>query len=448
MAIFSRRTLQRTIEGNLSFLRPDQVLRHVAALNDSSQDVVAAEWEIVLLNAFSRFGTVVHEPDLGGTTKPDILFTPFHGTRTIAIDVATVSDKGLEKLNPYDALSKELKRRIRNLRRRGVLGGFSLQVGASSLNVFRGSAPTRLKLPRPHRFGEVVFNEGFQRFVDQIIARPQVAHAYSVKNDEADVSITYEPQVTGLSGTHVSYTSAHSKRRNPVANALRAKAGQLKRSGFRGPFGIVLCDGGCDMLRRDMYDWSSYNLEEVIREFFRRHSSVAFVLTIRVRRKGLLHIDPEHLRVEGRLYHNKSAGEVDAAITKCVAKIPTLLPLPLKDATNARHFLDWLRGMGRWNQGESLYGGVTVSDRMVKISARAVLELLAGRVDQTVFFNAHSFGQHNPFRRELEQGRLITKVVVEKSAVPEDDDDWLLFEFGEADAAVAPFKVPREKKTP
>jgi hypothetical protein len=51
MAIFCRRTLQRLINENATFLTRKQLVSHVNKLNDGD---LSAEWEVVLLNVFSK----------------------------------------------------------------------------------------------------------------------------------------------------------------------------------------------------------------------------------------------------------------------------------------------------------------------------------------------------------------------------------------------------------
>jgi hypothetical protein len=328
-------------------------------------------------------------------------------------------------------------RLIRKARKTGVQGGFSLQVGAVSLKVHRGSEPTRLRLPKAHRFKQVIFNDRFHKFLSEVVAEPNRPRSYSVKNNEADVTISYNPRDRFFTGGHPSYTVVHSLRRNPVANALGDKADQIKRSGFTGPCGVILCDGGCEMLRSHMHDWSSYSLSEVIQEFFRQHSSIDFILVIYICQDG--GVGPKNLVLRTQLYPNRRGSPLHKSVIESIQELCSALPRPFKDANNARYFLSWLRNAGRWNVGDSLIGGVTMSGRLVKISSRAVLDLLAGQIDQREFFSRHGFEERNPFLREMRHGRLITNVRIEKSQVPENDDEWLVFEFGDVDPAISPF---------
>ena len=49
--------------------------------------------------------------------------------------------------------------------------------------------------------------------------------------------------------------------------------------------------------------------------------------------------------------------------------------------------------------------------------------------------------RRNTFLRNLDEGRLITKIEVEKGT-PAEDDDWLIFTFGEPDPAVSRYRPP------
>ena len=86
-----------------------------------------------------------------------------------------------------------------------------------------------------------------------------------------------------------------------------------------------------------------------------------------------------------------------------------------------------------------------MTERRAKISARTLLELMAGRLDQSSFLATYGQEERNIFFRQLREGRTIANIYVEKSENPEDDDEWVVFEFGETDPAIAPFTVPESK---
>jgi hypothetical protein len=87
----------------------------------------------------------------------------------------------------------------------------------------------------------------------------------------------------------------------------------------------------------------------------------------------------------------------------------------------------------------------------VRLSVRAIQELLAGHLTQEEFFKLHGMidmqgtrGIRNPFERALAEGRLIESTAVETNS--DKDDDWLIFRFGEPNPAISRFRVPRKSE--
>ena len=79
----------------------------------------------------------------------------------------------------------------------------------------------------------------------------------------------------------------------------------------------------------------------------------------------------------------------------------------------------------------------------IKVSARALLELLAGRITMEQF--QHFTGltdkptQKNIFAHRLSQGDTLSAIQIEPGGIDE-DDDWLIVHF-KHDPAAAPLKV-------
>src|SRR5689334_18276136 len=114
MAIFSRRMIQRMLNENAAFLSEKQLDRLVSTLNRNDFYSLDVEWEVAVLNAFSKIGTVTHEPHLPDTDKrPDLVFVPFtDSTASFIADVTMVSDEGFEKDVPVLTFEIELGERI------------------------------------------------------------------------------------------------------------------------------------------------------------------------------------------------------------------------------------------------------------------------------------------------------------------------------------------------
>jgi hypothetical protein len=104
MTLFARRTLQRVLSENARFLTPKQSENACGLLNTPHDNYLATEWEQIILNAASKFGTVEHEPLLG-KSKPDLLFRSNDRSFEFIADIAAPSDKGFDALNPADGSS-------------------------------------------------------------------------------------------------------------------------------------------------------------------------------------------------------------------------------------------------------------------------------------------------------------------------------------------------------
>ncbi len=101
MAIFSRRTLQRLLNENASFLNKEQLKNFEEKLNKGD---LSFEWEIVLLNVFSKLGKVTHEPIFENSAKKlDILFSSENEDKfEFLADITTCSDYFAEREKPLD----------------------------------------------------------------------------------------------------------------------------------------------------------------------------------------------------------------------------------------------------------------------------------------------------------------------------------------------------------
>jgi hypothetical protein len=141
--------------------------------------------------------------------------------------------------------------------------------------------------------------------------------------------------------------------------------------------------------------------------------------------QGPVNLAEGAFRIDPSFYSPRREGEtlrLRATLADALARLPT----PVLDPLNA--YIQCREDSYRCGR----FGVYHVTGTSVKISARTILELLAGRRTPSEI--------NESFERHLQQGRMITGIRVEKS---EDytDDDWLTIEFGEPDPAISPFVV-------
>jgi hypothetical protein len=434
MAIFSRRTLQRLIDENASFLSRKQVKKHVEALNVADEHSLGYEWEIVLLNVFSKLGDVRHEPPLGKT--PDIHFiSRSDSSQGFVADIVTVSDRGIDDRYPIQELHIRFsdivyKKGLRN-------GAFSIFVGSE---VDRNAWPRpnpRLKLPHRKQLDTVVFNKAFYDFLDAIALDPQNNRDYVVANTTPpiDIRISYDPAQTNASRGWPAYNQLTSLVRNTVYSRLEEKAANLKQANYEGHRAIIVCDGGYGHLNTTRYFYEDH-IDDVFRHFLKEHPQISFILTFAIKQNFGFNAEQNTVAT---LYPGRAFADIGGEIEKAINEMQLYFPEPEQSALNAGHQLT-----SSWKyKGLSFIGGGRMTDDEIKISTRGLLELLSGQITQERFLKLHSWApMANLFEAQLNQGRLITSITIENRG--ERDDDWAVIRFGEPDPAISPFRVPPE----
>lgn len=186
MAIFSRRTLQRLINENATFLTRKQLVAHFRKLNDGD---LGAEWEVVLLNVFGKVGKVVHEQSFNGK-KPDVYFMSHRGDVSFLADVKTVSDEGIERQNPQRQLHERLHDEVA---KHEIRGHWRLDVGGDLERARRTGRMVELSLPAIARFDQDIFNSDWEAFVLRIKEQPGEEHQYAIRTQAIDLRISYTP---------------------------------------------------------------------------------------------------------------------------------------------------------------------------------------------------------------------------------------------------------------
>jgi hypothetical protein len=377
-------------------------------------------------------GTIRYEPELGGVRRPDFLFRGAAGLEFVA-DIRAVSDRGLHKQNPVEALQEEFWRQERKY---GLIGGFDLHVDGCRENLYRGSGrKPHLKLPRASEFHSKIFNAEFRKFMVSVRQSQEVPRVYEVSREDVSLRISYNPSRRGFGGgSYPAFAFASVIDQNPVYHALSDKAVQLKHSGFMGNKGIFLCDAGCQILHDRRSYWASYTIDEVVQHFLQQHRSVSFVALLAVRDESGSFGRTARRFIEPSVYFGQGIGQERDSLRDLVLEMAARLPTPEQSPINAMLYLRRKNGMTGRHLGTLSYGGP------VEMSARMLLEILAGTMTVRDFEQDYRMNDgENPFRRMLSQGRLIREIEVE--AHPESDDDRVKIHFSVPDPAIAFFRV-------
>jgi len=444
--IFPRRELQMTIDRLTNVLLRDQLVSIVKRLNQPSDARLPAMWELVILDALSRVGKLRHEIQLPNGRKPDIELT-LSSTEglplTIIGDVTSVSDTGLNEQNPVHTLSAELNRLASKI---GLdPHHFGFKVEGARVGPYADSR-TKLFLPKKGQLLAIMKKE-VMPWMRRLKNTPKQFDHFEYAEGEVGFSLTYNRAQQFASGNYLSYSVATSRDKNPLSQSLKSKVKQLKGAPIDAIRLIIVCDGGCDLLRKSsmMNTHETFSSIEVAENFLRKNSNIDAVLLMTINEQWSamtstatrnnscsLVLAPPHAR--SIRMTPVTIATLEALLQKAIAH----LPRPTQTAHNAA------RRCREPGCGPDMIGGYKMKDNCVSLSSRALQRLLAGDITANDFISSHGWnddsGPSNPFTRMMTAGRMITNIEIQQG--DNEDDDWLTFNFGSPDPAISPFHVP------
>lgn len=444
MALFLRREIQRRIEEAAAFVPGDKLDGLVRRLNLVNKQSVEAQWELACLTAFSRVGDVGYEtPFPAGTSFPDIHFK--QGSFSFVVDVTSASDSGYEDENPINEFGRAVEKLYRKHQARG---GFSVKIDSEVVGPY-GDARVKLFIPgksEVHAF----MRQHFSDFVRNAVANPEVPASCSAQFDGRVVAMAYNPRQRPYDhgASYLSPNVPYSARRNPVHNALKAKKEQLKKSGFTGLKGIVLCDASCRMLTASN-GGSGFTLRDILARFSAGTKTVDFVLTIGVEEQTSSWGHRSTYRFRPYLHLRDGLPVVDKDnITRVITMAVRHLPAPKRAGYQALYQLDHGSPPSAWYAGISGSFELARNDQSMKIklSSRRLLALIAGEITAEEFRSSYSLPQGpnktplDILGRAIKDGRMIEDAGVEPNF--DEDDDHVVLVLGAVDAASAKFRRP------
>lgn len=436
MSIFPRRVIQRLLNENRNFLSPEQVADHVNKLNSPDNSSLATIWEVMVLNALSKIGQVIHEKEYEGSRKPDIYFES-NRVEPFVADITSISDDAYEKENPINYFRECLGNFFKNSDL--SLKGISINVGDIMVGNY-GDRKLKLALPEKKDIPQFIKKECYT-IREAIKNNPNKGYNTTINSNQIKISISFNPRVKYSTGSHSSYNTPYSLTKNPLYNSLKKKAKQLRDSEYKGIMGIFTCDGECNSLNNDFYCVEKCSQADIIQEIFRSNSTLSFVIVLSPEENHNLFGLKSTKFIKGVFYHNSKAKfKVTQAFFEELKKIEKFFPVPETMPINARTNLKYIE-----HEGLSYYGGFSMNHNEIKISSRMVTELLAGILSFEKFdtdqqkMNIEGNNEiKNFFLRQFREGRAIETISVEKCE--NKDDDWIKFSYGLSDVAISKYK--------
>ena len=452
--------MQEMIDRLYAKLERAQVDDLVEKLNRANTQRLPTMWEVAMLDAFARQASFVHERALPNGRKPDLGGLRWEdGELDIHIigDITCVSDTGRHEENPIEWFRREVQQRAD----RAGLAGLCFQVAVHG---------EYLPAPKQRRRRNSIFAESdakatlalgakkdlvalldsqFGEFLARVKAAQTESHEFPVVDEIRRFAIHYRPGSRSHGGGHLSYTVAASLRRNPLANALERKADQLKAAPGDAIRLLVVCDGGCALMRgslRNSGHPSTYSAFEIAQEFLNRSKTIDMVLLIGVRDAPFALSGGEPRRIQAELVvalaADRSARVTDGrihSVHRMLERVIASLPPVAFDPSNAARFC-LKDGCGHDDVGA--WQLTTQGQEMkVRVSARGLQRLLAGELTPQQFADRHQWDQPrkmgNPFRPAHGSGRVITDATLIRQEG--EDDDVIELTMVEGDAGNGPF---------
>lgn len=241
-------------------------------------------------------------------------------------------------------------------------------------------------------------------------------------------------------GGFAAYDVPKIKDRNPLFNALKAKADQLR--GASGITGVIVGDGDCVSLSGRSANWSEVSPEQIVAEFFRQFSSVDFVLLLSVRERSRGHRlhSPPVRQNHASLFVREGCDarpDLNALFQAMIEHFPTPAMMPVNGAFRARE--------DGYDLGH--HGGYSMSgSNVVRIGLREFTEIFAGlrslQDNGARYVSAARKLPQEPNNLQafvlanLMAGRLPESIEIIKTG-EEDNDDWVEIRFGGIDPAIA-----------
>lgn len=436
MPIFARRRLQMMLD-ELGAAIPQRKANDLLARLEHRRtaSALAAEFELALLWAIKQVAHMQVEPQIPGA-KPDALSNDLFASGPVLIEITAVSDDTFSGRADMDRAANIIVQFANRIRKNA---GKNLY-----FEFFEAKSRERTRHRRVTK--DFALTSELEATLRAWLSSPSWPNPEAIRltDRQIDVMVRWRDFVLPLFRTFSSMPAvAYAVEENPVFKALKRKERQLSgapRSILRC---IFLADAGCEMLR-NLRPMGAMEVsgDQVIRHFLAR-SSVDVVCVFSPHRN---HYTFSHalssLNWAIQPYDRRNVN-VDAEY-KRVAELAVALPRPHLEGYQARQ---WHR-QGMFDpQKHGQYLGTKMISKMgdeltIKISARAVQDLLAGRITFEKFRH-FALGDHRPnvFDHQLNLGRTFHSARIEKAGIDE-DDDYLVFELRQ-DPAVLPLRNPK-----
>ena len=439
MPIFTRRRLQAMLdelESSLTEAKCTDLLRRLE--NKRVEQALPAEMELALLWGLLQLGDIEVEPEWFGTGRmPDAYSEMLFPAHPAVVEITAVSDASLSQEDEMRRTASHLCEAANRVRR--SLGHhLHFQFGEESGHTMQGYVRRRKVDPE-----FTVSSDIAQQLAAWLKTTGDAAHApLRITRGKTDLVVTWHKLKQSRHSNFFSSmpAEAYSLIDNPLRSALKAKAEQLKSEDFSGVRCLLLADAGSKLLRHlnaGMRSPGAVSGRQIVESFLAQDGCGLDVVCV-----FSPHRDTNFMSFPRKpLTWSASAfvrPGVDVAMDG-LTKLASVLPRPRFEGYQARSLQQqaaYAADARGWYVGTHIASGRI--KMIISISARAFLDLLAGRLTPEQF--NHMIGMDgsrsraNLFKLCLERGEIISSIKIEPGGLDE-DDDRLVVEFSKDPSA-------------
>lgn len=402
--------------------------------------VLPAEMELALLWGLLQLGEVEVEPEWFGNGRvPDAFSERLFPGNSAIVEIAAISDARLAQEDEMRRTASELCKAA-NAKRRGSGHHLFFQFGVDSGFGPEGQFRTRKVDPKFSVTDDIT-----EQLAVWLKTPSDMPYApIRIQTGKTDLTITWSKHKLSQHSNFFSSVpaEAYSLTNNPLHTTLKAKADQLKSESFNGIKCLLLADAGSTLLRhldQEMRGLGAYSGQQIIQHFLMKSGCNLDVVCVfsSHRNTNSWSFPEKPLMWNVRVFVRPGIHVSDSGLKQLAA----VLPRPRFEGYQARSLQQqdsYSTNVRGWYLGTHISTGEV--KMTITMSARALLDLLAGRLSQDHFNDMIDMkggpNRTNFFKLCLERGEVMSNIRIESGGLDE-DDDRLIIEFSK-DPSVSP----------
>lgn len=429
MPIFSRRRIQAMLDEIRPLLDdPSKYKDLVRRLNsEAANQALPAETELSLLWALSKIGSIEIEPErFGGSRLPDAYCeTLFLDGRGAFVEITALEDGRLSGEELMRAVSSKI---------RDTANSISRGAGEHLHFTFHeewGSHSGK-KIRRRKVSPDFMVTPALRDQLAGWLADGNAANKFRYTDEFVDVTLERRKNRPHRLFNFFSSMPpvAQSLTDNPLYEALCRKRSQLRGLALNERRVLFVSDRGSTLLRNvGGIRWpDAISGEDIIRHFLRIDDVIDVICVLSPKRQSTNPIDPRFRSIAWKLSLFSKSTCVDLINQDAFDAIRRHLPVPRFGGYQANSLqlqrLYSPKARGWYHAVSFSYNNM---EGEMRISARAFLDLLAGRISYETF--CHLTGltqQENMFRKLLDSGNVVSSISFHPSGIDEDDDEIVI----------------------